>query len=92
MYDVLLCIAGRGAEIGETLDEDESQHLGKRVSLVLPDPEDVADRAAAKKAGNKAAARRPANPLRLLRGHSGAKYIYIYIYETRPLLDGLRTR
>ena len=27
--------AGRGVEIGETPDEDESQHLGERVSLYL---------------------------------------------------------
>jgi len=29
-----LCVAGCEAEIGETLDEDESQHLGKRVFYI----------------------------------------------------------
>eukprot|EP00967_Tisochrysis_lutea_P036933 scaffold44489_cov29-Tisochrysis_lutea.AAC.1 len=62
---------GRGDEIGETLDEDEARHLGKRISVVLPDPDDIAERAAAKKAGSKTAGKRPANPPRLLRGFEG---------------------
>jgi hypothetical protein len=62
---------GRGDEIGETLDEDESRHLGKRVSMLLPDPDDLAERAAFKAAGHKSAAKRSANPPRLLRGFSG---------------------
>lgn len=62
---------GRGDEIGETLDEEEARHLGKRFSIVLPDPEEIVERREAKKSGNKKAARRSANPSRLLRGFTG---------------------
>ena len=30
---------GRGDEVGETLEDDEAQHLGQRASFVKPDPE-----------------------------------------------------
>ncbi len=56
---------GRGAEVGETLDDDEAAQFGQRTSVLLPDPE--APRPAKK------AKKRDANPPRLLRGFGGSE-------------------
>mmetsp|Transcript_2694 Transcript_2694/g.5724 ORF Transcript_2694/g.5724 Transcript_2694/m.5724 type:complete len:409 (-) Transcript_2694:441-1667(-) len=51
---------GRGEEVGETLEEEEARHIGKRISFLKPDPD-----APPKK--------QQANPARLLRGFNGAE-------------------
>jgi hypothetical protein len=51
---------GRGEEVGETLEEEEAQHFGKRVSFLKYDPEAPRERKGAK-------------PPRLLRGFTCAR-------------------
>jgi hypothetical protein len=51
---------GRGEEVGETLEEEEAEHFGKRVSLLRPDPAAPRARKGAKD-----------QPPRLLQGFTG---------------------
>jgi len=71
---------GRGDEVGETLEEDEARHLGKRVSLLAPDPD------APPKKGKKP---EPLPP-RLLRGHGGEEDLpSLSRFLTRAVEKGL---